>query len=72
MIRYMLAVSYYEKALYELAESDMTPARILALSDEVERRIQVLASPRPLLSVPHLLADESSVRTRPSWRGTGG
>jgi hypothetical protein len=38
----------------------VTPAAIAALADEVEARLQGGLSPRPLLSVPHILADESS------------
>lgn len=59
-LRAMLAVPYYEKALYELSEEDMTPARVLALSYEVEEQIQGMRSARPLVSVPHILSDESA------------
>jgi hypothetical protein len=38
----------------------VTPAAIAALADEVEARIQGGLSPRPLMSVPHILADESA------------
>jgi hypothetical protein len=57
-LRAMLAVSYFEKALYELPEDQVTPERVVALADEVEKRIQGGLSPRPLMSVPHILADE--------------
>lgn len=57
-LRAMLAVSYFEKALYELPESEVTPEKLVALADEVERRVQGGLSPRPLMSVPHILADE--------------
>lgn len=56
----MLAVPYFERALYEADEETLTPAGLLALADEVEERLQGGLSPRPLLSVPHILADESS------------
>lgn len=59
-VRAMLAVPYFEKALYELPEEQVTPATLQALADDVEARIQGGLSPRPLLSVPHILADESS------------
>jgi hypothetical protein len=59
-LRGMIAVPYFEKALYELPEEDVTPERVLALADEIEKKIQGGLSPRPLLSVPHLLSDESS------------
>jgi len=57
-LRSMLAVSYLEKALYETPESELTAARVIALADDVEKRVQGGASSRPLLSVPHILADE--------------
>ena len=45
----MLSVPYFEKALYELPEEEVTPQRILALADEVEARIEGGAAPRPLM-----------------------
>jgi hypothetical protein len=57
-LRSMLVVSYLEKALYEMPESELTPARVIALGDEVEAKIQGGLSSRPVLSVPHILADE--------------
>lgn len=59
-LRSMLCVSYFEKALYELPESELTPDKVQALADEIEIRIQGGLSPRPLLSVPHLVSDEAS------------
>lgn len=59
-LRSMLAVPYFEKRLYELAEADVTPARLVALAEEVELDIQGMRAGRPLLSVPHILADESA------------
>jgi len=59
-LRGMLAVSYFEKALYELPEEEMTSERIQSLADEIEQKIQGGLSPRPLLSVPHLVSDEAS------------
>ena len=56
----MLAVPYFEKRLYELPEDQVTAQRILSLADEVEREIELGPSPRPLMSVPHPLSDESS------------
>lgn len=60
MLRSMLAVPYFEKALYELPEDQLTNENLLALADRVEMEIQGGLSPRPLLSVPHPLNDESS------------
>ena len=59
-LRGMIAVPYFEKALYELPDEEVTPARVMALADEVEAKVQGGLSPRPLLSVPHLLSDEAS------------
>lgn len=59
-LRSLLAVPYFEKALYELPEQQLNPQTLQALADDTERRIQGGLSPRPLLSVPHILADESS------------
>jgi len=56
----MLAVPFFERALYELPESELTEAKIIALADDIEIRIQGGLSARPLLSVPHILSDESS------------
>jgi len=59
-LRAMLSVSYFEKALYELPEEDVTAEAILKLADKVELEIQGGYSARPLLSVPHLVSDEAS------------
>merc|ERR1711871_1688182 len=58
-LRAMLAVPYFERALYELDDADVTAEKILSLVHDVESNIQGSA-PRPLMSVPHILADESS------------
>lgn len=59
-LRAMLAVSYFEKALYELPEDQVTSERIESLADEIEKTIQGGFSPRPILSVPHIVSDEAS------------
>ena len=59
-LRAMLCVSYFEKALYELPEEELTSEKVQALADEIEIKIQGGLSPRPLLSVPHLVSDEAS------------
>lgn len=59
-LRAMIAVPYFEKALYEMAEEEVSAESIKELADKVERDIQGGLSPRPLLSVPHLLSDEAS------------
>ena len=60
--RAMLAVCYAEKALYEIPDDELTPERALAVVRDVERSLLFLdeGSPRPVLSVPHLLAGDSS------------
>jgi oligoendopeptidase F len=59
-LRAMLSVPYFEKALYELPDEEITAERIQTLADEVEIRIQGGLGPRPLLSVPHIISDEAS------------
>ena len=59
-LRGMLAVPYFEKALYELADDDVTVERLLKLGDEVQERIQGGPAALPLLAIPHILSDESS------------
>ncbi|KAI9206249.1 oligoendopeptidase [Polychytrium aggregatum] len=59
-LRAMIAVPFFERKLYELPTEDVTPANVIALADQVEREIQGELSGRPLLSVPHILSDESA------------
>lgn len=59
-VRSMLAVPYFEKALYEMPEDDLTVESLLALATKVELEIQGGPAGRPLMSVPHILSDESS------------
>ena len=59
-LRAMLSVSYFEKALYELPENEVTSEKIQKLADEVEIKVQGGFSARPLLSVPHIVSDEAS------------
>ncbi|MEZ6184505.1 MAG: M3 family metallopeptidase [Planctomycetota bacterium] len=58
--RAMLAVCYAEKAIYELPEEELTPEGIKAAIRAAENRMLFMDSSRPVLSVPHLLAGESS------------
>ena len=59
--RSTLVVPYFERALYQLREDDLRPERVLALARDCEQRIQgVAVAPRPLLSIPHLLNQESA------------
>ncbi len=60
-LRRMLAVVYSEKAIYEMPEDELTAENILAAARAAERRMLCLNdSPRPALSVPHLLSGEAS------------
>lgn len=58
-LRAMLAVSYFEKALYELPEDQVTKSNILELATKIELEIQGGPSARPMLSIPHLVSDEA-------------
>ena len=60
-LRALMTISYAEKAIYELNDSELNPENILKTVRETERRFFMgEESPRPVLSVPHLLAGESS------------
>jgi hypothetical protein len=56
----MLAVPYFEKALYEMPEDQLTVDSLLALAADTETKIQGGPATRPIMSVPHILADEAS------------
>ncbi|HAN99464.1 MAG TPA: peptidase M3 [Planctomycetaceae bacterium] len=60
MTRAMLVVPYAERAIYELPEERLTADEVLRVCRDVERRLLGIGSHRPVLSVPHLLAGESS------------
>ena len=61
-LRAMCAVSFAERAIYEIPDAELSPERVLRELRDVERRLLFLeqGSPRPVLSVPHLLSGESS------------
>jgi hypothetical protein len=61
-LRGMLAICQAERAIYELDERELTPHNVLTVLRDVERRFMLLeeGSPRPTLSVPHLLSGEFS------------
>ncbi len=61
-LRCMMAVCYAEKAIYELPDEELTPEGILSAIRSEERRLVMIedGSPRPVLSVPHLLSGEAS------------
>lgn len=61
-LRAMCAVCYAERAIYEIPDNELTTERVLRELREIETRLLFLdeGSPRPVLSVPHLLSGESS------------
>ena len=59
--RSILVVPYFERALYQMHDEQLTPENITQLARDTEQKILGLAcSPRPLLAIPHLLSDESA------------
>ncbi|UTV29417.1 M3 family metallopeptidase [Photobacterium atrarenae] len=59
--RNILVVPYFERALYQLSEAELTPENVTRLAREKEMQILGLAcSPRPLMAIPHLLSDEAA------------
>ncbi|MFM2482536.1 M3 family metallopeptidase [Celerinatantimonas sp. YJH-8] len=59
--RSILLVPYFERALYQLSDDQLSAERVLQLARDTERSILGIAcSPRPLLAIPHLLSDESA------------
>ena len=59
--RSTLIVPYFEWALYQMSDTERTPEAVLALARATEQRILgVSPSPRPIVSIPHLLNQESA------------
>ncbi|MFK8012342.1 MAG: M3 family metallopeptidase [Marinicellaceae bacterium] len=59
--RSILVVPYFERALYEMKDEELTKENIIKLARKTEQKILGLeCSPRPLLAIPHLLSDESA------------
>lgn len=59
--RSILVVPYFERALYQLNDDQLTPENITALARQSEKNILGLeCSPRPLMAIPHLVSDEAS------------
>ena len=59
--RGILVVPYFERALYQMRDAELTPEQVLTLARACEQRILgVAVGPRPLLSIPHLLNQESA------------
>ncbi|WP_413284674.1 M3 family metallopeptidase [Vibrio sp. MA40-2] len=59
--RSILVVPYFERALYQLKDDQLTAENVTELARRCEQKILGLScSPRPLLAIPHLLSDESA------------
>ena len=59
--RSILVVPYFERALYQLSDEELTPERITKLARDCEKDILGLdCSPRPLMAIPHLISDEAA------------
>ncbi len=59
--RSILVVPYFERALYQMSDAELTAQNITNLARKTEQKILGLeCSPRPLLAIPHLLSDESA------------
>lgn len=60
-LRSMLAVSYAEKAMYEMTEDELTQEHVLATLRRIEQEMLMMpGGPRPLLSIPHLISGDAS------------
>ena len=61
MLRRMICVPFAERAIYEIPDDELTVERVKQVILETERRFTGMdRSPRPVLSIPHLLSGESS------------
>jgi len=60
MLRGMLSVSYFEKALYELPEEEVTAEKVIELADKMELDVQGGYALRPIVAYPHIISDEAS------------
>jgi oligoendopeptidase F len=59
--RGILVVPYFERALYQMGDAELAAEQVLKLARACEQRILGVATgPRPLLSIPHLLNQESA------------
>ncbi|HEJ9095310.1 M3 family metallopeptidase [Serratia odorifera] len=59
--RHILLVPYFEWALYQWDEAQLTPEAITQLARDTEQKILgISGSPRPTLAIPHLLSLESA------------
>jgi Zn-dependent oligopeptidase len=60
-LRKLMIVPYFERALYEMSDAQLTAKNILETGRRIETQMVFQPSDsRPILSVPHLLASDSS------------
>lgn len=61
-LRMMLIVPYFEKAIYEMDEAELTPDTVLATARATEKKLlrRENGSTRPLLTVPHIFSNDTS------------
>ncbi|HEY3296123.1 MAG TPA: M3 family metallopeptidase [bacterium] len=60
-LRKLMIVPYFERALYGMSDSELTPKNILEAGRRIEAQmVHQPSDARPILSVPHLLASDSS------------
>ena len=58
--RSIAVVPYFESALYQMSDDDLSPDAVIGLARDTELRVLGIESPRPLLAIPHLLNQESA------------
>lgn len=59
-LRKMMVVPYFERAMYEMSDEELTPENLLKAARATEEKLMFMPSDRPVLSIPHLAESESS------------
>lgn len=61
-LRMMLIVPYFEKAIYEMSDEELTVDKVLATARATEKKLLLRenGSARPLLTVPHIFSNDTS------------
>ncbi|MCB2200927.1 peptidase M3 [bacterium] len=59
-LRKMMVVPYFERAMYEMSDEELTPENLLKTARATEEKLMFMPSDRPVLSIPHLAESESS------------
>jgi hypothetical protein len=59
-LRYMLIIPFFERALYEMPDDQLTPENILKLARDTENKLVFADSAKPAITIPHLLQQISS------------